>query len=184
MRTECRIFLCLATTKCQWIVVSDFNLRIQFCICSTLHHILVHYCYMHVLLHQQPMDWLFAGVHTMYVTYNINIYSFVILHFLMKNYIFLHNKLNTSNLEWWNINMLFKAWPWSGLYIFHRSATSQAFRPQPNGTNTPRPTYKFVGLPNLYNWWYVSCSGITFMAIRPHKLGRNATRVPSLAKIW
>jgi len=46
----------------------------------------IHYFYMHVLLHQQPIDWLFAGVHTMYVTHKVNMYSFVVLHFLMKNY--------------------------------------------------------------------------------------------------
>ena len=97
-------------------------------------------------------------------------------------FIFLHNKLNTSNLEWRNKNMLFKAWPWSGRYIFHRSATSQAFRPELNDTNTPSPTHNFVRPPNLYKWWYVLCSGITFMAIRLHELRHNATSLPSLAK--
>jgi hypothetical protein len=51
-------------------------------LCSYIH---VRYFYMHVLLCQQPIDWLFAGVHTAYVTRNFNIYSFVILHFLVKN---------------------------------------------------------------------------------------------------
>jgi hypothetical protein len=136
----------------------------------------------------QSTGFLQAYIRCTYVTHNVNIYSFVILHFLMKKiqhfnvFIFLHNKLSTSNLEWWNINMLFKAWPWSRLYIFHESATSQAFRPELNGTNTPRPTHKFVRPPILYNWWYVLCSGIIFMEVRPHKLGHNATGFPSLAK--
>jgi hypothetical protein len=46
----------------------------------------LHYFYVHVFLHHQPIDWLFAGIHTMYVTHNVNIYSFVILHILMKDY--------------------------------------------------------------------------------------------------
>jgi len=97
-------------------------------------------------------------------------------------FIFLHNKLNNSNLEWRNKNMLIKAWPWSGMYIFHRSATSQAFRPELNGTNTPHPTHNFVQPPNLYKWWYILCSVITFMAIRLLRFRHNATSIPSLAK--
>jgi hypothetical protein len=108
--------------------------------------------YIRVFFHQQPIDLLFAGVHSMYVTYNFNIHNSAILHFLIKNYsillclfFFIPNSTHIWVTEYKYV--FFKHDRYQ--CIFHGPVTPQAFRPELNDTNTPCPPHICLNGPQI-----------------------------------
>jgi hypothetical protein len=80
-----RIFLCLASSKCKWIALSRFNLEFSSVLPALSSYTNSSFSTLiHVLLHQQALHLLFTGVHAIYVTYNLDIHSIVVLQFLIQ----------------------------------------------------------------------------------------------------